>query len=43
MPQAYFEHDADVGVIGRGATPEQAFAAAAAASAGGATSSAASR
>jgi SHS2 domain-containing protein len=31
MPQAYFAHDADVGVIGQGATPEQAFAAAAAA------------
>jgi len=29
MAQAYFEHDADVGVIGRGATPEQAFSAAA--------------
>jgi SHS2 domain-containing protein len=28
-PQEYFEHDADVGVVGRGATPEQAFVAAA--------------
>lgn len=24
-PQAYFEHDADIGVIGRGATLEEAF------------------
>jgi SHS2 domain-containing protein len=29
MSQEYFEHDADFGVIGRGATPEQAFVAAA--------------
>lgn len=29
MTQAYFEHDADAGVIGRGATPEEAFVAAA--------------
>jgi SHS2 domain-containing protein len=29
MAQAYFEHDADAGVIGRGATPEEAFEAAA--------------
>ena len=28
---AYFEHDADIGVSGRGATPEEAFEAAAAA------------
>ena len=28
---AYFEHDADVGLIGRGATPEEAFESAAAA------------
>ena len=28
---AYFEHDADVGVAGRGATPEEAFESAAAA------------
>ncbi len=29
QPQSYFEHDADIGVIGRGATVEQAFEAAA--------------
>ena len=26
---AYFDHDADVGVVGRGGTPEEAMAAAA--------------
>lgn len=29
MNLSYFEHDADVGIIGRGATVEQAFEAAA--------------
>src|SRR5690348_6833925 len=29
QPTSYFEHDADIGVIGRGATLEQAFEAAA--------------
>lgn len=29
QPLSYFEHDADIGVIGRGATVEQAFEAAA--------------